>query len=338
MFNKKRKELEARVQELESENRNYTDVITNALVDAAADTVASSYLSALEIAAGALSRAFAAATIQGRDSMMFDSWTMAQMGREIVEEGETIWFRIGNRLTRGNNYEISPDETEYTFNLPSGAVRAPANRVLHARWNIDVNSKRGIGPLQNAQNLRRMVQRLEGSISDEMSAAVGYLLPIPADGNAHTVEQLKKDLAVLKGNIALVETARAGWGQGSQTGTRREFELVRMGPNLPDSSVMLYKAASDNVLSTCGYPPTLVGNEDGTAQREAWRRYLHGTVAPIGFLMQEAARQGGMTIIIGFDNLFASDIMGRARAFQSMVGGGMDVAKAAALSGLMSME
>ena len=30
--------------------------------------------------------------------------------------------------------------------------------------------------------------------------------------------------------------------------------------------------------------------------------------------------------------------MGRARAFQSMVGGGMDIAKAAALSGLMEPE
>lgn len=34
----------------------------------------------------------------------------------------------------------------------------------------------------------------------------------------------------------------------------------------------------------------------------------------------------------------ASDISGRARAFQSMVGGGMDVTKAATLSGLMIGE
>ena len=36
-----------------------------------------------------------------------------------------------------------------------------------------------------------------------------------------------------------------------------------------------------------------------------------------------------------FSALFASDLSGRARAFQSMVGGGMDVGKAAALAGLM---
>ena len=37
-----------------------------------------------------------------------------------------------------------------------------------------------------------------------------------------------------------------------------------------------------------------------------------------------------------FDGLFAADLSGRARAFQSMVGGGMDVSRAAALAGLMA--
>ena len=40
-------------------------------------------------------------------------------------------------------------------------------------------------------------------------------------------------------------------------------------------------------------------------------------------------------IRLSIDRMFASDLSGRARAFQSMVGGGMDVQKAAALAGLM---
>ena len=43
-------------------------------------------------------------------------------------------------------------------------------------------------------------------------------------------------------------------------------------------------------------------------------------------------------IRLSFDRMFASDLSGRARAFQSMVGGGMDVQKAAALAGLMEPE
>ena len=40
-------------------------------------------------------------------------------------------------------------------------------------------------------------------------------------------------------------------------------------------------------------------------------------------------------ITLDWMELRAGDIAGRARAFQSMVGGGMDVAKAAAAAGLM---
>ena len=40
-------------------------------------------------------------------------------------------------------------------------------------------------------------------------------------------------------------------------------------------------------------------------------------------------------VVLDWQELRARDISGRARAFQSMVGGGMDIAKAAALSGLM---
>ena len=40
---------------------------------------------------------------------------------------------------------------------------------------------------------------------------------------------------------------------------------------------------------------------------------------------------------LSIDRLFASDLIIRARAFRSMVGGGMDVAKAAALAGLLIM-
>ena len=40
-------------------------------------------------------------------------------------------------------------------------------------------------------------------------------------------------------------------------------------------------------------------------------------------------------VSINWDELRASDLSGRARAFQSMVGGGMPVADAVAIAGLM---
>lgn len=52
----------------------------------------------------------------------------------------------------------------------------------------------------------------------------------------------------------------------------------------------------------------------------------------------EASLKLGTNVTFSFDKLFASDLSGRARAFQSLTGGGMEAAKAAALSGLMEAD
>ena len=93
------------------------------------------------------------------------------------------------------------------------------------------------------------------------------------------------------------------------------------------------------VLAACGVPPELVSGGDGTSLRESYRRLLHSTIAPLGRIVQAELRaKAHPGISLSFDSLFAADLSGRARAFQSMVGGGMDVARAAGLAGLMVSE
>ena len=63
---------------------------------------------------------------------------------------------------------------------------------------------------------------------------------------------------------------------------------------------------------------------------------LHSTIAPMGKIVSEELTAKFETpISLSFDALFAADLSGRARAFQSLVGGGMDIGKAAGLAGLM---
>ena len=79
------------------------------------------------------------------------------------------------------------------------------------------------------------------------------------------------------------------------------------------------------------------GQGQGTAAREAFRRFLHATVTPLLAAMAAEAALKLDTPGLAFDatGLHAADVSGRARAFQSMIGGGMDITKAAALSGLL---
>lgn len=326
--------LQKELKDREIEHRGYTEIVTQALVDAAAGSAGDGYVHALEIAAGALSRAFTAARVSGPGAAAFDPWIMAQIGRTLTECGEAVWYRSGAMIRRADNYDIRTDGT-YSLNLNSGVMELNPRRVVHVRWNVDFDTQRGVGPLTQARQLRQIMQRLEMSMSDELQASVGYLLPIPDDGQSDTVENLRRQIAELKGRIAVIETARGGWGQGASAAPRREFDLQRLGPNIPVSSVQLFEAARNSVLSACGYPVDLVGGDEGTAQREAWRRYLHGTVAPLGKLVMQAAMRAGLEIDLDWQNLFASDIQGRARAFQSLVASGMSLESAAAASGIL---
>jgi len=327
---------EARIEALETENRGYTDIVTNALLDAATDAISEGYVAAMEIAAGQLSRAMSSASVSGAGADAFTRDFLAQAGRSLVEAGEAVWYVVGRRLVRADNYGLDPDGT-YIISLPdNGQVRAPANRVFHARWAVDLASGRGTGPLARARTLRSLMQRLEASLATESNAAIGYLLPIPQDGAARSAEQLRKDLADLKGRIAVIETTRGGWGEGPTGSPRQDYQLARMGPNYPASSIQLFKDARDTVLAACGYPVQLVMGSDGTGQREAWRRYLHGTVSPLGGIIEDAAMRCGLPVTLGFEGLFASDVQGRARAFQSLVNGGMSLEAAAAASGILT--
>ena len=79
----------------------------------------------------------------------------------------------------------------------------------------------------------------------------------------------------------------------------------------------------------------LIESSEGTGAREAFRRFLHATIAPASRLVElELSAKLDQDVRLSFESLFAPNLSGRARAFQSLVGGGMDVAKTAALSGL----
>ena len=81
---------------------------------------------------------------------------------------------------------------------------------------------------------------------------------------------------------------------------------------------------------------------DSASLRESWRLALFGVVSPLGRMVQAELRDKiDPDVTLGWQELRASDLSGRARAFQSLaiaVGGGMDMAQAIAVAGLMIGE
>lgn len=90
--------------------------------------------------------------------------------------------------------------------------------------------------------------------------------------------------------------------------------------------------------TACGVPHSLFApGQEGTGQREAYRRLVASTIKPMARVVgTELSEKFEADVSLDFRSLFASDLAGRARAFQSLVGGGMGVERAASLSGLLA--
>ena len=72
------------------------------------------------------------------------------------------------------------------------------------------------------------------------------------------------------------------------------------------------------------------------SQREAWRRFVMGSVEPLlGIVGEEVEAKLETRVSFDLSRLWAHDVAGRASSFKVMVTGGMDLAKAAGLAGLM---
>ena len=137
----------------------------------------------------------------------------------------------------------------------------------------------------------------------------------------------------------MVESTQTMHPGSPATAPKDDWQARRIGPAPPTALVSLHGAAAAEVLGACGVPVSLFTSDNSQGQREAFRRYLHSTVQPLASLVAaELSAKMDADVSLGFDRLFAADLSGRARAFQSLVGGGMDPGKAAGLAGLMESE
>lgn len=171
------------------------------------------------------------------------------------------------------------------------------------------------------------------ALADEMRGPRGSLLPIQGLNKENSAE-LQSDIKTLSGKLALVESQLSMLPQGVQQTT--DWNQVRIGANTPAPLVELQKSIFNEVLAVCGVSPLLFDEgASGPGAREAWRQLLFGVVAPLGRLVSsELTLKLEQEISFEWSELRASDIQGRARAFQSMVGAGIDVADARKLAGL----
>ena len=340
---------------------SFTDAVVQALLDQAAgtSTANASATAALEAAAGEYMRSFAVADVtpDAPATRALTPELMALMARDLIRRGEFVHVievgRDGVRLTPAGSWDVrgGPDPSTWRYRVdlfgPSGNVTRllPSAAVIHGRYSVDpARPWHGVSPLGWARLTGKLHANIEDALADEAGGTRGHVLPVPAgpdaDGDDDDTEdpnaQLRADIQTMRGKTVMVETTAAGWGEGAAAAPAADWKPQRIGANPPASMASLRTDTARAVLGACGVPADLFDSGGGAGSRESWRRFLHGSVQPLADLLavELAEKLDARDLRLSFDRLFASDLMGRARAFQSMVGGGMDKDRAARLAGL----
>ena len=328
----------------------YSDVLIAALVSRAQGKPLAipSATAALEACSGTVGRAFAASEVAGPDSIIqaLSPSIMEMIGRSLIRTGELV-FLIDTlagrlRLIPAETHDVEggplPEEWEYRLTLggPSRTIThefVPSQSVLHFKYAVDpARPWRGNGPVQVATLAGKLSAETVNALANESSGPVGRLLGIPVDGEDATIQALKSDIANARGKMAIIEAGN--WGNAGEA--RVGLKTERFGAEPSASLVDLLNVSSREIYSACGLNAAIWGAGDAASTREAWRLCLFSVLSPLGIIVQaELQMKLEDTVTLSWQELRASDLSGRARAFQSMVGGGMAVADAVSVAGLM---
>ena len=298
-----------------------------------------------------MGRAFAASEVSGPDSLTraLTPSIMEMIGRSLIRTGELVLLIDTSggslRLVPAQTHDVEggPDPSTWEYRLTLGGPSrsevhefVPSAGVLHFRYAADPSTPfRGNSPIAVAHLAGRLSAETIRALADEASGPVGRLLGVPTDGEDASVSGLKSDISSARGRTAIVE----GGDWGSAGDAKVSLKSERFGAEPPASMVQLLSVASQEVFSACGFNASLWGGSSSAAVREAWRLALFSVLSPLGKLVESELRDKlDDEISMSWTELRASDLGQRARSFQSMIGGGMPLADAVAVAGLMVQE
>lgn len=182
--------------------------------------------------------------------------------------------------------------------------------VLHIRVGADPQTPwRGRSPMRRSRATADLAVGIEASLIKESNIPPTRVAPIPG-----TPDQAKGYQDGLRqGGVLATSAGQAVAGDQSPS---RRWEPAKMGPEPDQVFHALRTEVGENICAAYGVPPTLFSaTGDGAGQREAWRRFWVGTVAPIGRMIEaEVRRKLDPAAEVSFDALRASDEDGRSRA------------------------
>ena len=308
-------------------------------------------LAAVEAAASMLSRAFASAQVQPQTAATrpIGPGLLAIIGRAFIRRGEALAIIEadpidGLRLDVAASWDIMgaarAASWRYRANLqgPSrvSTVSRPAAAVLHPRINVEDRTPwRGRSPIEKAGLSAALVAGAEKALTGETKIPSSRIAPHPSTQKADAQELAD---ILKKGGITAIPNSSIRPDTDMTAGAKYAPAEVKADPSA--ALVQLRGDAAAEVFTACGIPPALFTASSDAGLRESYRQFLFSTVQPWAAQLAEELADKLDVPGLEFDHkaMGAADIASRARGFQSLVGGGVAIDKALALSGLLARE
>ena len=320
--------------------RDYTEQLVAAHEAQASGQAAARQLAVVEACASLWSRVLAAATVKPEPAAaVLTPYVRAMAGRSLFVNGEAA-FRLRVRRARlaldpvlvSDVRGRDPDPARWDYllheHVPSGAIELralPARDILHARYSPEPSRPwRGTPPLERAGADVRVLGGLALRIGEQSRARAGQLVGLASTLSDEASTDIMQQIAGSRGGASLV---------GDTTG----FHAVRYG-FAPDAEARHWAADTERrVWAAAGVSPAMfLSSSDGTAAREAFRRFTATTAAYLGDLIaEEASLKLEMDVTLSFEKLRGSDIQGIGRAVKSLVDAGASYEDALVQAGLV---
>ena len=320
-------------------------------------------VAALETAAGVWARAFLSANVSPSNyaTDTLNGTVLAQIARSMCVRGESLHLLTPNGLMPVGTWDIKggPNEGSWQYSCdlagPSmtRTVKVGSEQVIHCRYATHpARPWRGLSPLRMADQTRDLAGRLERGLTWEANSPVGTVIfSGNAQSDASVADELREGnlgssnprrqgplkildaFSRLKGGMLVANTNR---DEGTSFGLPNDSPTTeRVGMRPQPEVTELRKSVYQSVLSACGVHPALAGETSAGALREGWRIVLHGTLTPVSkIIAAECGRKLGVpNLAINFAELYASDVVGRARALKGLVESGVELQEARRMVG-----
>lgn len=322
----------------------YGDAAIEALLSNASGKVAdASATAAVESVIGLAARTLSLATVSPpRLRQAISPAFLAGAGRGLLTSGNAVYgLTIDNgrsTLTPVFDFKVfgqGVHRSQWTYELryatPAGerTQRILAPGVLHFLINPSPSSPwQGRGPLQLAGLSSQLLGNIESKLKDDASLPTGGMITVPDGAGKEAADTAERAVREGQGKTTIVESMAQGWGQGALAAgpsiRGRDWDQLRFGPDVPDSSIALRDTTAQQVLAAFGLNSKIF-NGVGEAARESYRLAIIGVITPLAdVLAQELSAMFETPITLDLARAGYRDWQRISRAYAQFVNAQVD--------------